>query len=134
MKPARIKSQNGSQNDNIAGCNCASPHVKEFQTVLDSGSEPWIPALCHWNFDSGFPSLVGFRIPQAVFRIPKPKIPAFTTKISRIQESGFPSIGRSAVKFTSYQQIRLIKVAAWVSGQIGASNSQFWKCGAKVPI
>ena len=36
--------------------------------VLDS-------SLCRLNLDSGFQSLVGFRIPCAVFRIPKPMIP-----------------------------------------------------------
>ena len=34
---------------------------------------------CQWNWDSGFQSLVGFRIPKAVFRIPKPRIPHFLT-------------------------------------------------------
>ena len=29
---------------------------------------------------SGFQSLVGFRIPSAGFRIPKPRIPDFTSK------------------------------------------------------
>jgi len=45
----------------------------------------WIPRrefrniLCQWKLDSRFQSLVGFRIPYAVFQIPKP----------RIQDSGF---------------------------------------------
>ena len=32
------------------------------------------------NLDSGFQSLVGFRIPSAGFRIPKPRIPDSTSK------------------------------------------------------
>ena len=40
----------------------------------------WIPAtefhlFCQWNWDSGFQSLVGFRILWAVFQIPKPRLP-----------------------------------------------------------
>ena len=37
--------------------------------------------LCQWDLDSGFQSLVGFRIPCAVFRIPKPRVPVSTSKI-----------------------------------------------------
>ena len=47
--------------------------------VLDS-------CICHYNLDSGFQSLVGFRIPWAVFRIPKPRIPDFFI----FQEQNFP--------------------------------------------
>ena len=35
--------------------------------------------LVQWNLDSGFQSLVGFRIPSAVFQIPKPRIPHSAT-------------------------------------------------------
>ena len=45
-----------------------SSHIRESKTVLDSGF--WIPhsvfriqGLCQWNLDSGFQSLIGFRIP-----------------------------------------------------------------------
>ena len=31
--------------------------------------------FCQWNWDSGFQSLVGFRILWAVFQIPKPSLP-----------------------------------------------------------
>ena len=40
--------------------------------------------LCQWKLDSGFQSLVGFRIPQA--------------KISQIPESGYPYKGRKDVR------------------------------------
>ena len=45
----------------------------------------WIPRsgfriLCQYNLDSGFQSLVGFRFPWAVHRIPKPGIPDSTSK------------------------------------------------------
>ena len=52
--------------------------------------------LCQWNVDSGFQSLVGFRIPTAYsgfqrprFRIPQAKIFGF-----RNRESGFSYMGR----------------------------------------
>ena len=41
------------------------------------GSGFWI--LCQWHLDSSFQSLVGFRIPWAVFQIPKPRIADFLT-------------------------------------------------------
>ena len=45
-----------------------SPHIRESKTVLDStlkipDSRNWPPILCWLNLDSGFHSLVGFRIP-----------------------------------------------------------------------
>ena len=45
-----------------------SPHIREYKTVLDStlkipDSRNWPPILCRLNLDSGFHSLVGFRIP-----------------------------------------------------------------------
>ena len=42
--------------------------------VLDSG------ILCPWNLDSWVQLLVEFRIPWAVFRIPKPRIPILQAK------------------------------------------------------
>ena len=51
-----------------------------------------------WIFsklDSGFQSIVGFRILSAVFRIPKHRIPGSTSKNSWIPESGFPYMGRT---------------------------------------
>ena len=35
------------------------------------------PSLCHWNLDSLFKSLLGFRIPWAVCWIPEPEVSAF---------------------------------------------------------
>ena len=46
-----------------------------FERVAQSNLE-WIFS----NLDSGFQSLVGFRIPSAGFRIPKPRIPDSTSK------------------------------------------------------
>ena len=46
------------------------------------------------NLDSGFQSLVGFRILSAGFRNPKPRIPDSRSKNSWIPESGFPYMGR----------------------------------------
>lgn len=42
---------------------------------------------CQWNLYSTFQSFAGFLIPWAKSRIPKPKIPDYTNKISRIWES-----------------------------------------------
>ena len=43
----------------------------------------WIPVFVigTWILDSGFQSLVRFRIPWAVFRIPKPRVRGSTSKI-----------------------------------------------------
>ena len=46
-----------------------------FERVAKSDLE-WIFS----KLDSGFQSLVGFRIPSAGFRIPKPRIPDSTSK------------------------------------------------------
>ena len=78
---------------------------RESRTVLDSGFRNMDSGLCQQNLDSGFQSLVGFRIPWAVFRIQKPRIRDTTSKIlldsgflkqnwiSRISDSGFPCRG-----------------------------------------
>ena len=48
-----------------------------FALCKGNPSQTWIldSILCQWNLDSGFQSLVGFRIHWAVFTIPKPRIP-----------------------------------------------------------
>ena len=42
--------------------------------------------LCQGNWDSGLQSLVGFCIPWAVFRVPKPRIPDSTNQIFLIPD------------------------------------------------
>ena len=72
-----------------------SPHVREYSsTVLDcvfhavdSGFQVLDSSLCHVNLDSGFQLLLGFRIPLAVFPIPKLRISDSISKIS--WDSGF---------------------------------------------
>ena len=54
---------------------------------MDSGFQVLDFGPSEWDLDSGFQSLVGFRILWAVFRIPEPRIPDSTNKISRIQDS-----------------------------------------------
>ena len=70
------------------------PNVRESK-ILDP--TPWIPdsSICQWNLDSGFKTLVGFRIPQAKFS----RIWNSTSKISRILESGFHYMGRFNASF-----------------------------------
>ena len=96
-----------------------SPDVRESKTFLNSGFHvtdsgfripgTGIRILCQWNLDSGFQSLVGFQIPRAVFRIPKPRTPDSTANFSMIpnstrknfedsEESRFPYIGRPFLK------------------------------------
>ena len=75
-----------------------SPHVRQSKTVLDSGihSQVLNSSLCQWNLDSGFQLLVEFRIPWAVFRIPKSRIWDATRKFSLIPNStskNFPDSG-----------------------------------------
>ena len=62
-------------------------HKRESRTVLDcglhtvdSGFQVLDSSICQWNLDSGFQSLVGFRIPWAVVQIPKPRIPDSMSK------------------------------------------------------
>ena len=65
----------------------SSPKVRESKKVLnsgipyrDSGFQVLDSSLCQWNLNSGFWSLVGFRTPWALFRIPRPMMPHFTSK------------------------------------------------------
>ena len=64
-------------------CHCAavSPHVKckgiEDSLGIRSPSTGWFRIFCQWNVDFRFQSLVGFRIPWAVFRITEAKFPGF---------------------------------------------------------
>ena len=67
--------------------NRISPPLRESKTVLesgfqavDSGFQDLDSSLCQWNLDSGFQSLVGFRTPWPVSRIPKPRISDSTNK------------------------------------------------------
>ena len=72
------------------------PHVRRSKTVLIWNSTPWIPDLFQWNLDSGFQSLVGYRIPWAAFRIPKNRILDSTASICWIPDStskNFPDSG-----------------------------------------
>ena len=69
---------------------CKSFHSRESKTFLDSAADSRFQVLdssfCPWNPDSWFQSLVGFRIP-------KPRIPDFTSKIfldSRFHKQTFP--------------------------------------------
>ena len=59
------------------------------QIFPDSGFQVLDSSLCQWNFDFGLQSLVGFRIPWVVFRIPKSMIPDSTSKFSQIPHSGY---------------------------------------------
>ena len=68
--------------------------------AVDSGFQYWIPDSCQWNLDSGFESLVGFWIPYAVFRIPKPRIPDSTIKISPIPDSTSKNFPDSGIRIT----------------------------------
>ena len=55
---------------------------------MDFGFQVLDSSLCQWKLGSGFQSLVGFRIPLAAFRIPKPsKIPDSASTI--FSDSGF---------------------------------------------
>ena len=58
---------------------------------MDFGFQTLDSSFCQWNLDSVFQSLVGFRIPWAVFRIPKPRISDSynCTPDSKAQDSGF---------------------------------------------
>lgn len=55
---------------------------------------PGFQSLFSLNLDSGFHSFAGFRIPLAVFLIPKPRIPDSTINVFL----GFPNMGRKVPK------------------------------------
>ena len=46
----------------------------------DSGFQVLDSRIFQWNLNAGFQSLVGFRIPWDVFRIPNPRIPDSISK------------------------------------------------------
>ena len=85
------------------------PLVRESRTVLNSGfhaADFRFQLLDSEFFVSGsrIPDSTllwdsRFQIPMAVFRIPRPRIPDFTSKISKIlesgKESGFPNTGQT---------------------------------------
>ena len=69
-----------------------SPQVRESKTVLGSGFlavDSGFRILSQWNFHSGYQSLVGFRTPWAVSRIPQAKFPAFQIPQAKFPDSGF---------------------------------------------
>ena len=76
---------------------------------MDSWFQVLDSSLCHWNLDSGFQSLVAFRIPWAVFRIRKPRIPDSKRKCfpdSGIRfpcgwDSSYTPGGQRSLSFTS---------------------------------
>ena len=87
MKDVTIETNKGKENRYIISSFFHGMVVvcKGSRTVLDSGlyamdSGSWIPysesrlVPDFWQWNSGFQSLMGFRIPQTVFQIPKPRI------------------------------------------------------------
>ena len=64
----------------FASCNGMGKTILDYGfNVVDSGFQVLDSTLCQWNM--AILSLVGFRIPYAVFRIPaKPRIPDSTSK------------------------------------------------------
>ena len=93
------------------------PHVREqYRTVLDSGFhavdsrfQVLDSSLSHVNLDSGFQLLLGFRIPIAVFPIPKLRIPDSISKIS--WDSGFRN--RAESLSLSLRALVLLNVNFW---------------------
>ena len=65
------------------------PYVRESKTVLSSfdARDSVFRNICQWNMDTVSQSLVGFLIPWAVFRIPKPRMVDFTAKIQWLPNS-----------------------------------------------
>ena len=97
----------------LGNVNHSFAHVRESNTVLDSGFQVLDFSLCKWNLDSRLQSLVGFRITWAVFRIPKPRIPDSTSKNfthSAFHEQQFSGIGFPLHMVNSRQIIGTKKV------------------------
>ena len=76
-------------------------------------STPWIPdsgwldsSLCQWNLDSGFQSTVWFRIPWAVFWIPKTQDSRFQKpKFSRFRNPDSLTLGDMSGSFCARTKI-----------------------------
>ena len=86
-------------NGRLCSTKTLSPHVRESKTswdsgfhAVDSGFQVLDSSLGQWNLDSGFQSLVGFRIPWAVFRIPKHRIPDSFSCIPDSTSKNFPQL------------------------------------------
>ena len=82
---------------------------------MDSG-------LCQQNLNSGFQSLVGFRIPRAVFGIQKPRIPDSTSKI--LLDSGFHK-----QKFPGFRNPGFLAREASVCSKSRATVLMSFRCG-----
>ena len=78
-----------------------TPWIPDFQFRY------WIQDLCQWNLDSGFHSLVGFRVPRAVFRNPKPKILCSKRK-------SFPDCGFHKQTFSGFPHIRATRTSSLI--------------------
>ena len=83
---------------------------------MDSGFLVLDSSIFHWNMNSRFHSLMGFRIPWAVFWIPKPRISDSTRKNftdSRIRIPLQGAIHRFAVIYARVYHARLSQRAFW---------------------
>ena len=93
----------------------------------------WIP-VCQWNLDSGFQSIVGFRIPWAVFWIPKPRIP--DSKSKNFPDSGIRiplpwAICR--VAFAPAQKLYVVGLLfTHINGYFGAISVTEQSCAASI--
>ena len=105
------------------------PHVRFSKIVLD-----WIPGtgfriLCHWNCDSGFLCLAGFRIPWAEFQILNLRILNFIAINSSIlSEFGIAYTRRMTLLFSPNLScyytlttacVHVVTFSAWVVGRGG---------------
>ena len=82
---------------------------------MDSGSQVLDSSLCQWNLDSEFQSLVEFRIPWAVFWIPKPRIPDSTSK-------NFTDSGMGNLLYGAMKDVLLVSQKNLNPGQIWLKN------------
>ena len=99
----------------------------EFHAV-DSRFRHWIPDHCQWNLDSGFQSLVGFRIPKPAFRIPIPKTPNSRSKYFQdIQDGKNAFLDFKNKKFKKSKNRNFSKeVNSWFWSKIGHSSIFFF--------
>ena len=103
-----------------------SPQVRESKTVLDSGFLAVYPGfwiLCQWNFLSVFQSLVVFRIPWAISRIPQAKFPGLW-----IAQAKFPGVKIPQVKFPGIWDPNSL---TWGHNFVSPSNFPQFCCCAK---
>ena len=106
---------------------------------IQDSSGFWIPRhgfrirnLFQWNLDPGFQLSVGFRIPTALFRIPRPRIPILHTKISKIPDTTCKNFQDSGYYMQKFPRFRIL--LAKISKIPDTTCKNFQYSGNRMPL